>query len=262
MADWTPISRRLAELGAERLDVLAASIGGHEARHARLAATLADDPPAHATEGAFYLWTSDELRARLGDLPVIAGRAFTQADVDGDAKVALLGKTVVDNLFNGEDPIGQTIRIRKIPFTVIGTLSPKGQSAQGQDQDDLIVMPISTAKKKVIGGRQNNAGTVGQIMVQAREGKTQVALQEIAGLLRTMFDPRNSLAQQVSAQLQSHFGTKVYTTVIPRNVRLAEAPSFGAPAVSLDKACKGSQAYLQLAAEIIERQERKAREAA
>ena len=85
---------------------------------------------------------------------------------------------------------------------------------------------------------------------------------EIEGLLRTMFDPRNSLAQQVSAQLQSHFGTKVYTTVIPRNVRLAEAPSFGAPAVSLDKACKGSQAYLQLAAEIIERQERKAREAA
>ena len=77
---------------------------------------------------------------------------------------------------------------------------------------------------------------------------------EIEGLLRTMFDPRSSLAQQVSAQLQSHFGTKVYTTVIPRNVRLAEAPSFGAPAVTFDRACKGSQAYLQLASEIIERQ--------
>ena len=77
---------------------------------------------------------------------------------------------------------------------------------------------------------------------------------EIEGLLRTMFDPRNSLAQQVSAQLQSHFGTKVYTTVIPRNVRLAEAPSFGTPAVTLDRACKGSQAYLQLATEIIDRQ--------
>ena len=77
---------------------------------------------------------------------------------------------------------------------------------------------------------------------------------EIEGLLRTMFDPRSSLAQQVSAQLQSHFGTKVYTTVIPRNVRLAEAPSFGAPAVTFDRACKGSQAYLQLAVEIIERQ--------
>ena len=79
---------------------------------------------------------------------------------------------------------------------------------------------------------------------------------EIEGLLRTMFDPRNSLAQQASAQLQSHFGTKVYTTVIPRNVRLAEAPSFGVPAVTLDRACKGSQAYLQLAKELIERQTR------
>jgi chromosome partitioning protein len=79
---------------------------------------------------------------------------------------------------------------------------------------------------------------------------------EIEGLLRTMFDPRNSLAQQVSSQLQSHFGTKVYTTVIPRNVRLAEAPSFGAPAVTLDSACKGSQAYLQLAEELIERHAR------
>lgn len=79
---------------------------------------------------------------------------------------------------------------------------------------------------------------------------------EIEGLLRTMFDPRNSLAQQVSSQLQSHFGTKVYTTVIPRNVRLAEAPSFGVPAVNLDRACKGAQAYLQLARELIERQTR------
>ena len=120
----------------------------------------------------------------IRDIKVESGETFTMDQVRSSAKVCLLGKTVVDNLFNGEDPVGQTIRIRKIPFTVIGTLSPKGQSAQGQDQDDLIVMPISTAKKKVIGGRQNNAGTVGQIMVQAREGRTQVALQEISGLLR------------------------------------------------------------------------------
>src|SRR5674476_291587 len=76
---------------------------------------------------------------------------------------------------------------------------------------------------------------------------------EIEGLLRTMYDPRNSLAQQVSAQLQQHFGDKLYATIIPRNVRLAEAPSYGAPAVSLDKACKGSQAYLALAAELLSR---------
>ena len=76
---------------------------------------------------------------------------------------------------------------------------------------------------------------------------------EIEGLLRTMFDPRNVLAQQVSDQLQQHFGDKVYNTIIPRNVRLAEAPSFGAPAVALDRECKGSQAYLALTSEILAR---------
>ena len=76
---------------------------------------------------------------------------------------------------------------------------------------------------------------------------------DIEGLLRTMYDPRNTLAQQVSAQLQEHFGDKVYATVIPRNVRLAEAPSFGAPAVKLDRECKGSQAYVDLVGEILSR---------
>jgi len=76
---------------------------------------------------------------------------------------------------------------------------------------------------------------------------------EIEGLLRTMFDPRNVLAQQVSDQLQQHFGEKVYHTIIPRNVRLAEAPSFGAPAVALDRECKGSQAYIALTTEILSR---------
>ena len=76
---------------------------------------------------------------------------------------------------------------------------------------------------------------------------------EIEGLLRTMYDPRNTLAQQVSAQLQEHFGDKLYSTVIPRNVRLAEAPSFGKPAVNFDRECKGSQAYIALAGEVLSR---------
>ncbi|SEL58096.1 ParA family protein [Nitrosovibrio tenuis] len=76
---------------------------------------------------------------------------------------------------------------------------------------------------------------------------------EIEGLLRTMFDPRNILAQQVSDQLQQHFGDKVYRTVIPRNVRLAEAPSFGQPALYHDKLSKGTQAYLALAGEMLNR---------
>jgi chromosome partitioning protein len=76
---------------------------------------------------------------------------------------------------------------------------------------------------------------------------------EIEGLLRTMFDPRNTLSQQVSDQLQQHFGSKVYDTVIPRNVRLAEAPSHGIPGIRYDESSKGAQAYLQLAEEMLER---------
>ena len=77
---------------------------------------------------------------------------------------------------------------------------------------------------------------------------------QIEGLLRTMYDPRNTLAQQVSAQLEQHFGDKVYRTVIPRNVRLAEAPSYGMPALKFDRNSKGAQAYLDLAAEMLGRQ--------
>jgi len=74
---------------------------------------------------------------------------------------------------------------------------------------------------------------------------------DIAGLLRTMYDPRNTLSQQVSQQLEEHFGEKVYRTLVPRNVRLAEAPSHGVPAVRWDAASKGAQAYLALADEIL-----------
>jgi len=78
---------------------------------------------------------------------------------------------------------------------------------------------------------------------------------EIEGLVRTMYDPRNTLALNVSADLQKHFGEKLYRTVIPRNVRLAEAPSYGIPALHLDRTSKGAQAYLALAGEILRRDE-------
>lgn len=77
---------------------------------------------------------------------------------------------------------------------------------------------------------------------------------EIEGLLRTMFDPRNTLGQQVSDQLQQHFGDKVYRTVIPRNIRLAEAPSHGIPVLAYDRQSKGALAYLALAGEVVARQ--------
>ena len=78
---------------------------------------------------------------------------------------------------------------------------------------------------------------------------------EIEGLLRTMYDPRNTLSQQVSDQLTQHFGEKVYRTVIPRNVRLAEAPSHGMPVLSFDRQSRGALAYLALAGEMLNRSE-------
>jgi chromosome partitioning protein len=77
---------------------------------------------------------------------------------------------------------------------------------------------------------------------------------KIEGLLRTMYDPRNNLSSQVSAQLLKHFGDKVYRTIIPRNVRLAEAPSFGVPIIKYDRSCQGAIAYLALAGEMLNRE--------
>ncbi|RML71188.1 ParA protein, partial [Pseudomonas syringae pv. maculicola] len=84
---------------------------------------------------------------------------------------------------------------------------------------------------------------------------------KIEGLLRTMYDPRLSLINDVSAQLQEHFGEQLYDTVIPRNIRLAEAPSFGMPVLAYDKSSRGALAYLALASELVRRQRRGAKSA-
>ncbi|MGQ0694213.1 MAG: ABC transporter permease [Nitrospiraceae bacterium] len=81
-----------------------------------------------------------------------SGGPFTQLEVDTAARVALIGQTVVENLFDlGEEPVGAVIRIKNVPFRVVGVLAPKGQSAQGSDQDDIIFIPFSTAERKVFG---------------------------------------------------------------------------------------------------------------
>ena len=130
-----------------------------------------------------YGVTPDYLAIR--DFSVVDGSEFTQQDVEGANKVALLGKTVVDNLFGGAEPVGQVIRIKNVPFTVVGMLTPKGQSSQGQDQDDVILLPISTAKRKVIGINSANADAVNTIMIQAKSGaQIPLAEEEAKALLR------------------------------------------------------------------------------
>jgi putative ABC transport system permease protein len=85
------------------------------------------------------------------DWSLAAGRSFTEQDVKSATKVCLLGQSVVDNLFGDMDPTGQFIRIKNVPFVVNGVLAPKGQSAQGQDQDDTVLIPVTTAQKKLFG---------------------------------------------------------------------------------------------------------------
>jgi putative ABC transport system permease protein len=117
------------------------------------------------------------------DCGLTAGRNMTDQDVRNANKVCLLGQTVVDNLFGSMDPIGQIIRIKKIPFTVIGVLESKGQSLGGQDQDDTIIIPLTTAQKKIFG--TTIPGMVRTIMVKTRTTEDlTVAERQVTDLLR------------------------------------------------------------------------------
>jgi putative ABC transport system permease protein len=113
-----------------------------------------------------------------------AGRFLMASEEQSMATVAVLGQTVVDNLFGpGQDPVDQVIRIKNIPFRVVGVLNPKGQSPQGNDQDDLVLIPFSTAERKVFGTRI--LGSVGAIFVSALSPEMiPAAIEQITALLR------------------------------------------------------------------------------
>jgi putative ABC transport system permease protein len=117
--------------------------------------------------------------------PVAEGNFFTQSDMDSAAKVAVLGKTAAQNLYEtGEDIVGSEIRIRNVPLRVIGILVPKGQSTTGQDQDDLVILPFSTAERKVLGTKF--LGTVGIILVATQtQDEIPAVVDDIKDLLRT-----------------------------------------------------------------------------
>jgi putative ABC transport system permease protein len=116
----------------------------------------------------------------IRDWPVTSGSFFTDADVAGATKVAVLGQTVVDNLFGAQDPVGQIVRIQNVPFKVVGVLAPKGQSARGQDQDDTVIVPFSTLQKRIMG--VTYAGAIMASATSAEEGP--VAQDQIQRLLR------------------------------------------------------------------------------
>ncbi len=131
----------------------------------------------------FYGVTPEYLEAR--GWAIESGKAFEATDVAGATKVALIGKTVANALFGDADPVGQVIRIRKVPFTAIGVLERKGQSLMGQDQDDVILMPISTARNRVLGQNLGKLRTVGSISIKVRDGANMTQAEEqIRNLLR------------------------------------------------------------------------------
>ena len=115
--------------------------------------------------------------------PVTLGRPFTWQEVNGATKVCLLGWTVMENVFGGNDPVGQIIRIKNVPFTVIGVLSHKGQSGPGHDHDDTIMVPLTTAQKRLFG--MEFPGMVRGISIQVRDLELiKEAEQQIKVLLR------------------------------------------------------------------------------
>jgi putative ABC transport system permease protein len=186
------IQEQIASIGSNLLMVLpgSATSGGMRMGFGSTMTLTEDDARAIAAEIPGVLTASGSMRGvaqvvfgnqnwstaiqgtapdylEIRDWELDSGRFFTQEDVDGATKVAVLGQTVKDNLFGGGDALGQMVRIKKVPFTIIGVLARKGQTSWGQDQDDTVIIPLSTAKKRVLGVSQANARFVGVIQIKA-----------------------------------------------------------------------------------------------
>ncbi len=123
--------------------------------------------------------------------PVISGSAFTDSDVRSSTRVALIGKTAAENLFGDEDPVGKTFRIRQSPFVVLGILAVKGQGMDGRDQDDTIIIPLTTAQRQVFGSQF--PGSVRMVMVQTT---TQEMMPAVEKSMSELLRQRHRIRQQ------------------------------------------------------------------
>ncbi|MGH9406576.1 MAG: ABC transporter permease [Terriglobia bacterium] len=199
------VQEQLASLGDNMVMVFAGSVNSHGVHMGSQATkTLTADDAKAITQIPFIKYVSPGVGAgeqvvyqdqnwfsgvqgdspdyfKIREWPVIDGSPFTQHDVDAASNVCVLGQTVVQNLFpDGEDPIGKEIRIHNLPFRVLGTLAPKGQSPWGHDEDDIIIAPYTTVQKKLAG-----ISWVQSIQASATEARTVVPAEEqIEALLR------------------------------------------------------------------------------
>jgi ABC-type antimicrobial peptide transport system permease subunit len=127
--------------------------------------------------------TNDYFEAR--DWPLDAGRMFEAGELQGSGKVAIVGQTVARQLFGDVDPIDQVVRIRNVPVTIVGVLAAKGQNSFGQDQDDIVIVPISTLRNRIQGGNAGKLRRVSTINVKVVEGESMKAAEEgVRELLR------------------------------------------------------------------------------
>jgi ABC-type antimicrobial peptide transport system permease subunit len=140
--------------------------------------------------------TGDFLEAR--DWALAAGRNFDADEVNSGAKLALLGSTVARILFGDADPIGAVIRLKKVPHTVIGVLEPKGTSNTGRDQDDVVVVPLRTAKSRLLGMNSVNPERIDTILVKVDEGWS---LQQAEADIRALFQERPRLAATLNDEV-------------------------------------------------------------
>jgi putative ABC transport system permease protein len=119
------------------------------------------------------------------DWPIAEGKAFEPQDIRRGARLAVLGRTVVEKLFAGADPLGETIRVKNVPFTVVGVLESKGQNSFGRDQDDVVFLPITAARGRIVGRSQVINDQVGSIYVKLEDGADMAEGQsEIESVLR------------------------------------------------------------------------------
>ncbi len=124
------------------------------------------------------------------DWPIVSGRGFEPQEVSGAGKVALVGQSVAKQLFGDADPVDQQVRIRKVPFTIVGVLDKKGQSMMGQDQDDVILVPLTTARNRLFGNPQGKLRRVGVISVKVRDGQD---MKEAEDRIRELMRQRHKL---------------------------------------------------------------------
>ena len=124
------------------------------------------------------------------DWGLVSGRLFEAGEMSGAGKVAIIGQTVARELFGDGDPVDQIIRVRGVPFTVIGLLERKGQSMMGQDQDDIVIIPLTTARNKIFGALQGRIGRVSSIFIKAKDG---VDMKEAEDKVRELLRQRHRL---------------------------------------------------------------------